>query len=191
MRDDDDDLDTDDEPSAAAEYFAELGAAMHDALYPSDRGGVSAAEVDRRRVDRGASAAFIPITSNRKLARVVVGERRPGSNFYPLKPERPFCSATFASIETTCPDSCPFKDNGCMADGGFTRAQSKRLNSAARGLSELQVIAEEARAIDLAFGGRDIPQDGARGGRDLRLHVGGDDAAAASRALVQLGGPRR
>ena len=48
------------------------------------------------------------------------------------------------------------------------------LDAAARGYTADQVIAEEARLIDGAFRGGGIPQDGAKGGRDLRLHVGGD-----------------
>lgn len=184
MRDDDDDeLEVDEGPSAAAEYFAELGAAMHDALFPTDSAGVEPRQVASRRERRGASAEFVPVSANRKLSPVRVTGRV--GNFYRLKPEAPFCCSTFASIETTCPDSCEFKDNGCMADAGFTRIRSRKLNAAARGLTELQVIAEEAREIDLAFGGGEIPQDGARGGRDLRIHVGGDvQTEAAARLLA-------
>jgi hypothetical protein len=180
---DEDDQAEDDEPSAAAEYFAELGAGLHDALYPADSGGIEPRQVAGRRERRGASAEFVPVSANRKLSPVRVTGRV--GNFYRLKPEAPFCCSTFASIETTCPESCEFKDNGCMADAGFTRIRSRKLNSAARGLTELQVIAEEAREIDLAFGGGPIPQDGALGGRDLRIHVGGDvQTEAAARLLA-------
>jgi hypothetical protein len=42
------------------------------------------------------------------------------------------------------------------------------------GYSSDEVVAQEADRIRRAFHGRTIPQDGAKGGRDLRLHVGGD-----------------
>jgi hypothetical protein len=63
------------------------------------------------------------------------------------------------------------------------RPHLARLDRGAAGHSALDVIREEVRAIDGAFGvygrpgkqpTRRIPQDGARGGRDLRLHVAGD-----------------
>lgn len=177
-----DDEEDDGEPSAAAEAFAEMGAGLHDALYPRDPGGISDREVLARRMRRGASVKLRERSSNRKLSPVKVLGRE--KNFTRMAAVRPFCSSTFAAIETTCPDSCAFKDNGCMADGGFTRIMSKRLNAAARGLTELQVIAEEAREIDRAFGGKRVPQDGARGGRDLRIHVGGDVKTEAAARLL-------
>lgn len=168
-------------PSPAAEYFAELGRGLNDALYPTDRRGITPAEVAYRRAQRGASAEFRTLSSNSKLSPIDWEDLGPGKMKRP-HPRAPFCCSTFASIETTCPESCAFKDAGCMADAGLTRITSKRLNSAARGLTELQVIAEEAGEIDRSFGGERVPQDGARGGRDLRLHVGGD---------VQTVGPAR
>ncbi|MBN1771765.1 MAG: hypothetical protein JXB32_10920 [Deltaproteobacteria bacterium] len=60
----------------------------------------------------------------------------------------------------------------------------KRLDEAARGLSPEDVIGQEVEAIDRAFGGGQIPQDGARGGRDLRLHVGGDVGSTAGARLL-------
>lgn len=131
-------------------------------------------------------ARFTPATANRKLAPVkhVPHEYRPR----PV-PVGPFCSATSVSIEATCQDSCPFKHNGCLADAGFTRLQSVQMNSEARKSNGLEVAKAEAALIDAAFR-RGVPQDGARGGRDLRLHVGGDAADAAS-AKALAGAARR
>lgn len=92
----------------------------------------------------------------------------------------PFCSSTYVSIRATCPSSCPMRDAGCYAQSGFTARGIELLDRAADGLTGLQVIEGEARAIRAAFGGGRIPRDGARTadgrrrGRDLRLHVAGD-----------------
>lgn len=51
---------------------------------------------------------------------------------------------------------------------------TRRLDAVGLFYSADEIIAEEARQIDAAFNGGPIPQDGARGGRDLRLHVVGD-----------------
>jgi len=135
---------------------------------------------------RGA-ARFHAKSANRKLAPVELvlfpGQPRPR----PI-PRGPFVSSTYASIEATCPDSCAFKGAGCFADAGFTKIAGHKMDDAARGSTALDVIREEARLIRRAFigGGRRgrVPQDGARGGRDLRLHVGGDvDSAAGAREL--------
>lgn len=48
-----------------------------------------------------------------------------------------------------------------------------RVNAAAVGMTALRVTEAEAEAVDGAWT-RGVPQDGARGGRDLRLHVGGE-----------------
>lgn len=103
-------------------------------------------------------------------------------------PEPPYCAATYAPIEQTCPSSCLFfakAPNGvrpCYADTGFTKFTVRRMEDNAKGLAPAQVASLEADAIDRSFSGEDVPQDGARGGRDLRLHVSGDcrtDGAAS------------
>ena len=91
---------------------------------------------------------------------------------------------TDVSIEATCSPSCPFKSNGCYVREGFTRFAADRLDAAARGYTGEEVIAAEVEAIDGAFHGAAIPQDGALGGRDLRLHVGGDVFNARSARLL-------
>jgi len=101
-------------------------------------------------------------------------------------PRAPFCVSTYVSIEATCPDSCTFKGNGCYASAGFTGASLRKMDAAAKALrlSGDQVVAVEARKIDQLFNADDVPQDGARGGRDLRLHVGGDVASADGARLL-------
>ena len=101
-------------------------------------------------------------------------------------PREPFVCSTYTSIEATCPESCPFKRDangvagGCFADAGYTGRAIKILDAAARwhdmsptSMANM-VISQEVAHIDQAFHGKPVPQDGARGGRDLRLHVGGD-----------------
>lgn len=90
------------------------------------------------------------------------------------------------------------KDAGCYVQTGFTKFAALRLDSAARGHTAKEVVAEEGRLIDRAFKGGQIPQDGARGGRDLRIHVGGDVGSRGAAELlgeacerwVQRGGAR-
>jgi ParB/RepB/Spo0J family partition protein len=119
---------------------------------------------------------FEAASCNRKLGPVALAAGRERPHFQPM---RPLVASTLVSIQATCPDSCAFKGapgapGGCYVDSGFTRIAMEKLDSAAWKLSSLEVIAEEVRQVDNAFGGGPIPQDGARGGRDLRLHVGGD-----------------
>ena len=144
-----------------------------------------------------------PQSSNRKLSpvRKVVDD---STTFgYRLDNSAPFVAATHLPMKQTCPRSCPFLDNGCMAESGFTRVAISRLETAAEGLDELDIIRAEAEAIDdfcsakrsqfRTGGGRDGKQ-----GRDIRLHVSGDcgsDAgaellAAAARRYTARGGGR-
>ena len=107
-----------------------------------------------------------------------------GRNLRPKARRSPFVSTTDVSIAATCRDACPFKGGGCFAEAGFTRFMARRLDAAAEGLTADQVIAEEAQLIDTAFKGGRVPQDGARGGRDLRLHVGGDVGSTLGARLL-------
>lgn len=173
MSDEDEDSLEEAAPSPAAEAFAEWGRALNEVWDPPRRrGGIAAHEVAARRRRRGATAEVRETSMNRKLSPVVLDRDVEGIARPHALP--PYCSSTFAAIGPTCPSSCPFKGNGCMADSGFTRILSVRLNDNARGMSELQVIAEEACEIDGAFDGGPIPHDGLGRPRALRLHVGGD-----------------
>lgn len=104
-------------------------------------------------------------------------------------PMKPFVASTTVSVQTTCPNTCPFKSSpgtvaGCYADAGFTRIKIRKLDEAAQGYSSTEVIREEVRQLDAAFSGGRVPQDGARGGRDLRLHVAGEVQTAEEAALL-------
>jgi len=98
-------------------------------------------------------------------------------------PLGPFVTTTYVSIAATCPDSCSFKNNGCYVQAGATAKHGRALDSAAFGWSALDVIREEAEQIDALYP-NGVPQDGARGGRDLRLHVGGDVSCAAGAEML-------
>lgn len=137
-----------------------------------NRATASARRIRTKPADAHASgpAAFIPTSHNRKLSpnklEPTAGRPRPVAH-------APFASATYASIAKTCPDECPFKRSGCYVRSGATKLLSSRLDFAAHDSTGDEVIAYEAMLIDSAFP-KGVPQDGARGGRDLRLHVGGD-----------------
>lgn len=84
-------------------------------------------------------------------------------------------SATYVSTVASCPTSCELRGNGCYAENGRTGMVNFRLNKEVTpGMRPEAAARAEARAIRESFDGGQIPQDGARGGRDLRLHVSGD-----------------
>ena len=138
-------------------------------------------------------ASFHAKSCNRRLAPVVAwkpafGRSRP-------VPEAPFVSCTYVSINATCPDSCRFKPSdgaagACFVPSSFTRFSMERLEAEAAGVRPEEVILDEVRQIDDAFNGGPIPQDGARGGRDLRLHVGGDAGSKEGARLLAMAARR-
>lgn len=130
---------------------------------------------------------LIEESCNTKLSPVrLVPYTTPEGKSWPRRePSGPRVASTFLPIEQTCPDVCPFKapqksakskegTRPCYAAAGFTRHLVRRLEDAAKGLAPGDIGRLEAEAMDMAFGGGPIPQDGARGGRDLRQHVSGD-----------------
>lgn len=106
-------------------------------------------------------------------------------------PRAPFVCATYVSINATCPDTCTFKGKGCFAQSGYIKRFAGRLEeqAAEMKLTGLQIAESEAELLRRLWRGKQIPQDGARGGRDLRLHVGGDvsgeDAAKVLAAAAE------
>lgn len=93
-------------------------------------------------------------------------------------------AATYASIEGSCPRTCElYKDKSCYAMNGHVLFTLRRFADA-KGVRPEQVAREEAGAIDGAFKGGRVPQDGARGGRDLRLHVSGDARTPGAARLL-------
>lgn len=133
----------------------------------------------------GEPALVIPIAANRKLAPVDLVDVG-GARKRPV-PRRPHVSATYMPIRQTCPRSCAFRDNGCMAQSGYTGRPVRRLEALAEGLDAWELARLEARGIDRLCV-RGVPQDGGRDGtrgRDLRLHVSGDvTVTAGARALA-------
>lgn len=118
------------------------------------------------RRESGAPATFVPLSRNAKTGPV---------------------AATYASIRSTCPDSCAFKDAGCYAQGGRVAITVRRLDSA--GATAIEAAHTEARLVET---GQCIP------GLPLRLHVSGDArltysaqrlGLSASRWRARSGGP--
>ena len=87
--------------------------------------------------------------------------------------------ATYASIKRTCPDTCGLKDAGCYAKTSYTGIVVSRMDSRARQSTPLQVARAEAKAIDDAYKGGQVPA-----GRDLRLHVSGDSRTVKGTRVI-------
>ena len=105
-------------------------------------------------------------------------------------PTGPYCASSYTSIAATCPSACPFRDNGCFAQAGASHLTMGKLDRAGRRTTGLEVTLAEAAKLNRLWV-RGVPQDGARGGRDLRLHVGGDTsctrgAEALAGAVLRL-----
>ncbi len=77
--------------------------------------------------------------------------------------------ATYASIKHSCPSTCELKDKGCYAQNSYVGMIVQRLERRGRGQTPLAIARAEARAIDAAYDGRNIPPN-----TFLRLHVSGD-----------------
>jgi hypothetical protein len=112
-------------------------------------------------------------SSSEKLAPVRKIDRGPG-NKPGVEPVGPYCASTYVSINATCPSTCGLKGAGCYAQSGSHRRIMGPLDDAAHAFLPDDITAHEATVIRRSYGGKEVPQDGARGGRDLRLHVGGD-----------------
>lgn len=94
-------------------------------------------------------------------------------------------SATYASIKGSCPNSCPLKDDGCYAQVSYVSYHTRKLDEAlTEGMRPEAVARVERQAIRNGFRGGPVPQDGARGGRDLRMHVSGDARTRRSAAIL-------
>lgn len=97
-------------------------------------------------------------------------------------------SATYASIDGSCPSDCAQKGAGCYAQAGNVGIHSARLNAANKVRSRQdarEVAREEARQISAAIeAGKDV--------RPLRLHVSGDcRTPSAAKALSKVAGKWR
>lgn len=84
-------------------------------------------------------------------------------------------SATYTSIQASCPNTCQLRNEGsCYAMGGPVAIIMRKLDKEAENYDVNSVALEELELIKNSFDGKNIPQDGAKGGRDLRIHVFGD-----------------
>jgi hypothetical protein len=110
-------------------------------------------------------------SANRKLNPIRVEIAKSGRRRFVAT--GPFVASTYVSIASTCPDTCTFKNNGCYAQAGQSHLVMGELDRSGRSYAPLEVSRGEALALG-ALWPKGVPQDGARGGRDLRLHVGGD-----------------
>ena len=141
------------------------------------------------RTTRGPASIQLQ-SANSKLRRVIKSTRSNGAAKLTLK--GPACASTYVSIARTCPPWCRFKDAGCYAQSGSMGSAIKRLDVDYKGEHP---NLSEAKLIDKAWVAG-VPQTGARGGVDLRLHVGGDTKnpdgaehlAAAAERFQQRGG---
>jgi len=102
-----------------------------------------------------------------------------------ISPAKHKVSATYASIKASCPSTCKLRDNGCYAQSGPIAIYLRKLDNNAPNFTADSTAEQEAAAIRASFKGGKIPQDGAKGGRDLRLHVFGD--ATTIKAAMALG----
>jgi hypothetical protein len=83
--------------------------------------------------------------------------------------------ATYSSIIATCPKDCDLRKNKeCYGMYGHVGLINNRLDWKMTGSDSVKVAYQEKKAIRSAFKGGPIPQDGQKGGRDLRLHTVGD-----------------
>lgn len=125
---------------------------------------------------RNYAASFQPKSANSKLSHVKLKPFRGGR--FNTFPQAPFVCSTYVSIKHTCPDTCKFKDAGCYVQTGQAGASMRRLERFGD-ITDVHPNKLEADLLDMQWNSgyhktRQIPQDGAKGGRDLRLHVGGD-----------------
>jgi hypothetical protein len=133
------------------------------------------------KVLQGGPARMQLASANRKLSPVDLVDVG-GSRKRPI-PRGPFCCSTYVSIEATCSSACPFKGAGCYVQAGFTGRAVRQLDELAVGSSSLDVSLAEVAVIDGAFR-KGVPQDGARGGRDLRLHDSGDASTVGGAIML-------
>lgn len=126
-------------------------------------------------------ATFQLLSANRKLAPQF--QRHFPGGWRRNIPLGPFVASTYVSISATCPDTCTFKNNGCYEQEGASKKHSRARDDAAEGWTAFEVTQAEAAKIDLMWK-HGVPQDGARGGRDLRLHVGGDVSCSNGARLL-------
>lgn len=94
-------------------------------------------------------------------------------------------SATYLSTSVSCPTSCVLRSDGCYAEMGNTGIHVHNLNKAVpSGMRPEAAARIERDKINASFKGGPVPQDGAKGGRDLRLHVAGDSRTVKATRIL-------
>jgi hypothetical protein len=98
-------------------------------------------------------------------------------------------AATYVATNVSCPTSCALRNDGCYAEIGNVGFHVRKLNAKVpKGMRPEGAARQERTAILGAYKGGPIPQDGAKGGRDLRMHVSGDARTRrAVRSLAEAG----
>ncbi len=86
---------------------------------------------------------------------------------------------TYATIENSCPNDCPIKNNGCYASLGPINIIVRKLDNEAFKFTGLDVARAEAKAIDNSYGSGQVPE-----GRFLRLHSAGDSKTIKGSRLI-------
>ena len=89
--------------------------------------------------------------------------------------------ATYSSILHSCSPTCPLKDKSCYAQNSYCGLVNHRNERRARGADPLSIARAEARAIDDAYNGKQVPS-----GRMLRLHVAGDSRSVKGTRVINL-----
>lgn len=87
--------------------------------------------------------------------------------------------ATYASINASCPKTCPLLSNGCYAQTSFVGITTARLNKEAKQLTAIEVAKAEANLIDYSYNGGQVPN-----GKCLRIHVAGDSKTVTGTRLI-------
>lgn len=122
--------------------------------------------------------SFQHTSSNSKLSPVRHIEKKI------VVPETGRVSSLYWSIAATCPSTCPFLNDGCYVQvGRRTRKLTRELDEAATGMSPEEVLQCVVDALDGVFR-RGVPQDGVKGGRDLRLAECGDFVGEAGARML-------
>lgn len=92
-----------------------------------------------------------------------------------VRNKRAKVATTYVSIKASCPRQCALMlDGTCYGMNGKVSFVTYDLDRDVSRSQPMAAARAEAWAIDNAFHGGPIPQNGARGGQDLRLHTVGD-----------------
>lgn len=87
---------------------------------------------------------------------------------------------TYSSIKKTCSKDCKLNsDGGCYAKLSYVGIVNARITKEAEDLSALEVARQEAKAIDNAYDGGEVPPN-----TTLRLHVAGDSKTVKGSKLI-------